>query len=624
MALLLAGGAARSFAAEPAPCAKKSVVAGAIRSTVDVEAFVQCAYEYAQEMGVEEARRAFHEDERWKNGQFYIFVDSMDDPEQFISFVFPPDPSREGMPWGDLTDGFGTDLTAEIHRVLGLVDRGWVHYEFRNPESNLTEPKASYMIRIDWNGSDAVIGAGIYRSDFPGTCHPAQVNAEALASEPSLERLEEFVRCAALEVESKGYFATLLMESDPRWSADSIYVFGMDMAGNQLFSGHPVMINGETIMEWGRDPRARFNGRDMIDVAATFGESYIYYHAIHPQTGSWRRKAAFVKRVSGQGVPLLVGAGVYLTDRSAGVARSSGGATIPCAKKSVAAGAIRSTVDVEAFVQCAYEYVQEMGVEEARRAFHEDERWKNGQFYIFVDNMDDPEQFIPFVFPPDPSREEMPWGDLTDGFGTDLNKEFHRVLRLVDRGWVHYEFRNPENNLTEPKAGYAIRIDWNGSDAVIGAGIYRSDFPGTCHPAQVNAEALASEPSLERLEEFVRCAALEVESKGYFATLLMESDPRWSADSIYVFGMDMAGNQLFSGYPVTINGETIMEWGRDPRARFNGRDMIDVAATFGESYIYYHAIHPQTGSWRRKAAFVKRVSGQGVPLLVGAGVYLPD
>ena len=64
----------------------------------------------------------------------------------------------------------------------------------------------------------------------------------------------------------------------------------------------------------GREPKARFNGRDMVDVAGTFGESYIYYHAIHPETGNWHRKAAFVKRVSGQGVPLLVGAGIYLTD----------------------------------------------------------------------------------------------------------------------------------------------------------------------------------------------------------------------------------------------------------------------------------------------------------------------
>ncbi len=311
--LLLAGSMAPASAAAPIPCAEKSVAAAVIRSTEDIEAFVQCAYEYAQEMGPEEAYRAFHEDKRWKSGQFYVFVLN---PPTRTTFVFPPDPSREEAPWDEQIDGFGTDLLEAFDRALEFVDRGWVYYEFRNPENGLTEPKASYAVRIDWNGTDtgAVIGAGIYRRDFPGTCHAAQVNAALLAEEQSMERLEEFVRCAALEAESKGYFAALLLQSDPRWRAGSIYVFGMDMAGNQLFSGHSVVVNGKPVLEWGRDPRARFNGRDMIDVAGTFGESYIYYHAIHPETGNWHRKAAFVKRVSGQGVPLLIGAGIYLTD----------------------------------------------------------------------------------------------------------------------------------------------------------------------------------------------------------------------------------------------------------------------------------------------------------------------
>ena len=63
---------------------------------------------------------------------------------------------------------------------------------------------------------------------------------------------------------------------------------------------------------------------------------------------------------------------------------ASGEAVVPCTENSVTAAGIRSTEDVEVFVQCAYEYVQEMGFEEAYRAFHEDERWNSGQFYVFV------------------------------------------------------------------------------------------------------------------------------------------------------------------------------------------------------------------------------------------------
>ena len=60
--------------AEVVTCADHSIVASAVRTPGDVEAFVQCAYEYVQEEGFEEARRAFNEDERWRHGPIYVFV----------------------------------------------------------------------------------------------------------------------------------------------------------------------------------------------------------------------------------------------------------------------------------------------------------------------------------------------------------------------------------------------------------------------------------------------------------------------------------------------------------------------------------------------------------------------
>ena len=55
-------------------CADKSIVASAVRTQGDVQALVQCAYEFVQEVGFEEARRAFHEEARWRSGQIYVFV----------------------------------------------------------------------------------------------------------------------------------------------------------------------------------------------------------------------------------------------------------------------------------------------------------------------------------------------------------------------------------------------------------------------------------------------------------------------------------------------------------------------------------------------------------------------
>ena len=91
--------------AEPPLCADRSVTAAGVRTTQDVKSFVQCAYEFVQEAGFEEARRAFHEDERWRNGPTYVFVDEMTPvPGAARAFVYPPDPSKEGVPWGELID----------------------------------------------------------------------------------------------------------------------------------------------------------------------------------------------------------------------------------------------------------------------------------------------------------------------------------------------------------------------------------------------------------------------------------------------------------------------------------------------------------------------------------------
>ena len=191
----------------PLACADKSIVASAVRTPEDVQAFVQCAYEYVQEMGFEEARRAFHEDERWRSGPIYVFVDEVTPMSDMSrAFVFPPDPSREGEPWGLLIDIFGNDWYREQHRIVTRVGEGWIYYSFTNPATGRDEPKASYLKSIDWDGTLATIGAGVYRRDLPGTCRSEEVNALLLEDDPSNERLKEFVRCAALELESKGVF----------------------------------------------------------------------------------------------------------------------------------------------------------------------------------------------------------------------------------------------------------------------------------------------------------------------------------------------------------------------------------------------------------------------------------
>ena len=306
-------GAAQTLISYPGPvtCADQSVVARAVRTPKDAEVFVQCAYEYAQEMGIEEARRAFHEDERWKSGATYVFVAELTPvPGASRALVQPPDPSREGTPWGLLMDDFGNDLMSEYHRIGSSFGGGWIYYAFTNPATGKTEPKASYFKKIDWGGIPAAIGAGIYRRDMPGTCHSEEVNAAMLDADPTEARLREFVRCAAMELDSMGYFASVSLANDPRWKSGSIYLFGLDTYGYTLFTGSPAnpLLGSELSSVY----TGSIGDRDVLRVADAFGETFLYYSNRNPDTNQWQRKVTFVKRVTSFGVPVLIGAGYYL------------------------------------------------------------------------------------------------------------------------------------------------------------------------------------------------------------------------------------------------------------------------------------------------------------------------
>ena len=311
-------------APETLSCQDNSISARAVGNPKDVQAFVQCAYEFVQEVGFDAAYLAFHEDEQWRSGPTYVFV-SEDTPlsDQTRSLVFPPDPSREGSTFGRLLiDAFGNNYYRERHRILSSFGEGWIYYSFTNPTTGEDEPKASYLKKLDWDGTPAAIGAGIYRRDVPGTCRSEEVNAPGLEEDPSNQRLQEFVRCAALELASKGYFATITLSVDPRWRSNSIYLFGLDTSGSPLFSGDRYSWwFGPSDSELDAALNASLQGQDVISVADAFGESFLYYSTRNPATGLLQRKVTFVKRVVAYGLPLLVGAGYYLEEEPAALHR---------------------------------------------------------------------------------------------------------------------------------------------------------------------------------------------------------------------------------------------------------------------------------------------------------------
>ena len=298
-----------------AACAERSIAASAVKTEADIEAFVHCAHELIHEVGVDAAYELFHNDPRWKSGPTYIFgVELIPDGSKARSLLFPPIPAREEWTSFDRTDSFGADRQAAAVRVIEEYGGGWYYYTFTNPATGAPAPKASYILPVDWNGTPAYIGSGVYRRDFPGACEREEVNAAGLSAEPSNAKLREFVRCAALQVEAKGYFATQMFLSDERWKSGSVYVFGVDLAGNHVFTGRGLAVNRVSLAEWARGGLAGdpFVGRDVAAIGDAFGEIFLYYDTINPATGSMGRKVSIVQRVTAYGIPILVGAGYFV------------------------------------------------------------------------------------------------------------------------------------------------------------------------------------------------------------------------------------------------------------------------------------------------------------------------
>ena len=314
MSLACSLGAWSAAGAADLACADRYVAASAVRTPTDVQAFVNCAYEYVIETGEAEAYRAFHNDERWKSGAIYVFVlESVPSSSDSTVFVHPFRTDVEGGTFGNLTDEFGGDFIANGVRIVQAYGSGFWYYSFTDPATLLTEPKVSYLRDIDWNGTRAVIGSGVYLRDLPGSCNSGDVNAAGLAAAPSERTLQEFVRCAAFKVGEQGYFAKEELRRDSRWHSGPSYVFGLDSNGNQWLSGRGIAVNGVPLHEWA-SLGDQFGGRDVLAAAEAFGEVFLYYRTLNPATGRVERKVSFLKRVLSLGVPVLVGAGYYVED----------------------------------------------------------------------------------------------------------------------------------------------------------------------------------------------------------------------------------------------------------------------------------------------------------------------
>ena len=123
----------------------------------ELVAFVEAAVAHAREVGRRQAIKDFMDLKGpWVRGETYIFAHDFNG----TTLVLPHLPSAVGTDRMNLQDAEGRYINRDM-QAIARNGSGYYHYVYRNPVTNQTQPKVSYVEKVNdswW------LGSGIYLS----------------------------------------------------------------------------------------------------------------------------------------------------------------------------------------------------------------------------------------------------------------------------------------------------------------------------------------------------------------------------------------------------------------------------------------------------------------------------
>ena len=141
-------------------------------------------------------------------------------------------------------------------------------------------------------------------------------------------------------------------------------------------------------------------------------------------------------------------------------------------------------------------------------------------------------------------------------------------------------------------------------------------------PGSAQQAPPASEAS-KKVEALVTKAAALVDSKGRAAfEEFRKKGSEWFHDDTYLFSYDMNANVLLNpAFPqregTNVHGQ------KDAKGKLFHDEIIKAAATTGAGWVDYMFSKPGQTEPFQKWTYVKKVTIDGVPGLIGAGFYPP-
>jgi polar amino acid transport system substrate-binding protein len=278
------------------------VSSNASASPEKLVAFVEKAYEYAQENGKESSLAEFNNPNgRFVDGELYIFA--YDSAGNTLALPFQPD--LLGKNRLNATDIHGTPFIKEL---IGAAHSGggFVHYLYPDPADNFTvKSKLSYAILVD---QDWIIGAGIYEPT--GNYPIVTVGGDPIVR----ENLKSFVHDAILFAVKNGKDAAIREFNDRNGTfvRGNLYIYAFDYNGTTLALPYQPQLIG-TDLSGLQDPFGVNYTRIEI-LLAQHGGGFIFYSYPDPAHNmTLESKMSYVQKVDDT---WWVGAGTYLRNKN--------------------------------------------------------------------------------------------------------------------------------------------------------------------------------------------------------------------------------------------------------------------------------------------------------------------
>ncbi|MFA6262086.1 MAG: cache domain-containing protein [Bacteroidia bacterium] len=264
-----------------------------------------------------------------------------------------------------------------------------------------------------------------------------------------------------------------------------------------------------------------------------------------------------------------------------------------------------STVQLMALVMDADKMIREKG-EEAFAAFREKgSRWRQGETYIFILDMEGN-----MVVHPDAELEGKNQLELKDVNGKYIIRGLLRAVTVMPykpEGWYHYQWPEPGGLMPRWKSSFVrVAITPKGKRYVVGSGMYNDRM----------------EP--EFVIEMVRDAVGQIETlKKDAFDLLHDMKGPFRVKDTYVFVIDEDGTELVNpGFP-NLEGRNVMDV-KDTEGKMLVQEMFSVMRTLGSGWVDYMWPKPGESVSTQKSTYVSGAKLGNKTVLVGCGVYLSD